>query len=667
MPQLPLNARQAHVFPLLHNSALISISQFCNSNFEARFTKHDVTILDTTHNVILQGERDSITGLWQIQLAPPASESNQIITTNARAQPRPQLRRHAAHNVYELQKLRDIIQYLHQAACSPVPSTWCQAIDAGFFTTWLILTAALVRKYLPKSLATATAKGHLRQEYQGKRSTQTPTKTTVPESPPEPKTRTNWVYMQPIEVTGKIFSNQTGRFPLTSSRGNKYIMIVYDYDSNAILAEPLKSRSENELLRAYTKIHDELSSRGLKPVLQILDNECPSKLKRFMKVNDVTYQLVPPHLHRRNAAERVISTWKDHFIAALSNTDPNSPLHLWCHLIEQATTTLNLLQPSRINPKLSAEAQLNGAFDFNKTPLAPPGTKVLVHEKSSKRLSWAAHGVEDCYLGRAPEHYRCYRVYITKTATERVADTVEFFPHHATMPKTSTADAARDAAAALTHALLNPSPATPFAQIGDRQMAALNTLSNIFSLIVQPAPAPLPRVALSKPAPLLPPLAAAPRVAAVASPRVTITTPQQVLPLRPPFLPQTPQTPHIVPPNEDDPASDHSTHRYPLRSQQQATIHRSANVMPMHFANSVTDPITGEVQEYRHLIKGPTKATWVNSFANELGRLAKGVGTRMPSGTETIFFIPKHKVPADRKVTYGRIVATIRPQKTEAH
>ena len=39
----------------------------------------------------------------------------------------------------------------------------------------------------------------------------------------------------------------------------------------------------------------------------------------------------------------------------------------------------------------------------------------------------------------------------------------------------------------------------------------------------------------------------------------------------------------------------------------------------------------------------------------------------MPYGTNNIFFIPKGKVPAGRTVTYGRIVAKIRPQKAETH
>jgi hypothetical protein len=55
-------------------------------------------------------------------------------------------------------------------------------------------------------------------------------------------------------------------------------------------------------------------------------------------------------------------------------------MHLWCRLIPQADIALNLLRGSRVNPKLSAYAQVHGHFDFNRTPLAPPGTFVLCHE-----------------------------------------------------------------------------------------------------------------------------------------------------------------------------------------------------------------------------------------------------------------------------------------------
>jgi len=145
-----------------------------------------------------------------------------------------------------------------------------------------------------------------------------------------------------------------------------------------------------------------------------------------MDTLDVNWQLVPPHIHRRNSAERAIRTFKNHFLAGLAGTDPDFPMHLWDRLISQTTTTLNLLRNSRINPRLSAEAQLNGQFDYNRTPLAPIGIKVIIHEKPGQKKTWDPHGALGWYLGMAPHHYRCWRIYVTKKASERIGDTVEF-------------------------------------------------------------------------------------------------------------------------------------------------------------------------------------------------------------------------------------------------
>ena len=93
----------------------------------------------------------------------------------------------------------------------------------------------------------------------------------------------------------------------------------------------------------------------------------------------------------------------------------------------------------------------------------------------------------------------------------------------------------------------------------------------------------------------------------------------------------------------------------------------AANLQGRHQANVFIDPITGASLEYRHIIEGPTKAIWENLFANEIGRLFQGVVIRMPSGTNTIFFVPNDKVPAYRTVTYGEIVAKIRPQNAETN
>jgi hypothetical protein len=91
----------------------------------------------------------------------------------------------------------------------------------------------------------------------------------------------------------------------------------------------MKSRSASEWVKAYEHIHQELTSKGFKPKLQTLDNEASAALKGFFTTHDVEYQLVPPHCHRRNAAERVIHTFKENFFAGLASVDPYLALHLW--------------------------------------------------------------------------------------------------------------------------------------------------------------------------------------------------------------------------------------------------------------------------------------------------------------------------------------------------
>jgi hypothetical protein len=124
-----------------------------------------------------------------------------------------------------------------------------------------------------------------------------------------------------------------------------------------------------------TNIHQELTSMGFKPKLQTLDNEASAALKSFFTTNEVEYKLVPPHCHRRNAAERDIHTFKEYFVAGLASVDPDFPLHLWDRLLPQAAMTLNLLRKSRHNPHLSAAAHYHGMVDYNKLILLRQDTK----------------------------------------------------------------------------------------------------------------------------------------------------------------------------------------------------------------------------------------------------------------------------------------------------
>ena len=216
-----------------------------------------------------------------------------------------------------------------------------------------------------------------------------------------------------------------------------------------------------------------LCSRGLTPNMHVLDNECSRVLKEYMEEENETFQMVPPHLHRLNTAERAIQTFKNHFISGIVLTQNDSPIHLWCRLLPQAIVTLNLLRPSRINPSLSTHAQLHGLFYFNAKPFAPLGTKVIVHQNPTIRQSWAPQGKYGWYIHCAKDHYRCYNIYVPETQAVIQPDTIEFLPHNSNMPFRSSAENATIAATELMHALRNPEPAAPYAHICNAQMQAL--------------------------------------------------------------------------------------------------------------------------------------------------------------------------------------------------
>jgi hypothetical protein len=58
---------------------------------------------------------------------------------------------------------------------------------------------------------------------------------------------TNLVFMV-IHITGLVFSNQTGRFPITSNREHAYLVIFYVYNANFIVSVPIKNPTKQELL-----------------------------------------------------------------------------------------------------------------------------------------------------------------------------------------------------------------------------------------------------------------------------------------------------------------------------------------------------------------------------------------------------------------------------------
>ena len=96
---------------------------------------------------------------------------------------------------------------------------------------------------------------------------------------------------------------------------------------------------------------------------------------------------------------------------------------------------------------------MNGPFDYNATPIAPPGIKTIVYKTPQQRKTWFQHGVDAWYIGYCPDHYRCYKTYVPATRVERV----------------------------LQHRYLH----TPLKPAGDKEFAAIQALENIFCPNIQ--------------------------------------------------------------------------------------------------------------------------------------------------------------------------------------
>ena len=52
----------------------------------------------------------------------------------------------------------------------------------------------------------------------------------------------------------KLYTDDTGRFPIRAQSGNQYVVIVYHEEGNLILQQPFKSKNDVHRIAAYNAI-----------------------------------------------------------------------------------------------------------------------------------------------------------------------------------------------------------------------------------------------------------------------------------------------------------------------------------------------------------------------------------------------------------------------------
>ena len=401
-------AKEVNLLPGVH-STLVSGVKLADEDYVTITDKNKVAVFDgrkvtikVTERAVIEGYRDRKTGLWRIPLRSKVENENMDTMIIDRPDPH-----HAISHVFELPSIAKTITYFHACAGFPPKETWIRAIRKGTFNTWPGLSVKAVNRHFPDS--DETQKGHMKALRQGIRSTkQSAAPITAEVTTAEPMKKEHDIFVKVYDTQDLIYTDQTGAFPHVSSRGNRYIMVAVHIDSNYAFQEPMKNRTELEMIRTYQAIVKRMKERNLSLQKHILDNEISDGYKTAIRKEGMEHELLPPNNHRRSIAERCIQHFKSHFIGILCGVDPSFPMHAWCRLLEQAEMTLNLLRQSNVAPNISAHAHVYGPHNFMRHPLAPIGVAVQSYEMPNQRRSWDPRSIDGWYLGTSFEHYRCY-------------------------------------------------------------------------------------------------------------------------------------------------------------------------------------------------------------------------------------------------------------------
>jgi Reverse transcriptase (RNA-dependent DNA polymerase) len=674
LPGLPPSVVGAHAFSdLQHN--LVGVSPLTQAGCSVLFEKEQATITfpdATTTPIVCPATAN---GLWTVPIPQGATgkpiEGPAAIALYASELVRSQTTAPfiAMAALGNSNHPADLVTYQHGALYSPSLSTIIRALEKKRLPFLPGLTKELLRKYQPD--LEATTMGHLdarRKNIQSTKNEWTQVKskkkkkadTGTPEypdmeaalaeeiadtDPVQDETRSHHCYLAISEPRNLVYSDQTGRFPIPSSTGNNYLMIAYDYDSNMILLRPMKDRSAASLTAAIASVHDTLSKGGCRPQFHRLDNECPQQVKDYFSKRDVKFQLAPPGEHRTNIAERAIRTAKGHLKAGWWSMDKEFPMHLWDKTIPQAEITLNLLRGSRINPNLSAWEQIMGRFDFNATPLAPPGVRVLAHARASQRGTWATNAFQGWYVGPAMDHYRCFQVWATKTRQTRIVNQVVWFPTKA-FPRLTSVELLRATVEDLQVILTNP-PTETF--VGSMEQTQRGQLINLHEILHQTVEA----LDLSKPG------AHKPDAARLGVPHKAPTNAET-------------HTPSLGVVDTDTPRRSNRSTQRPVRYQAHEAVTTSMAISPSEFVGMAINPDTGRLTEYRKLATSSIGPRWHLAFSKEWGRLFQGYRcptdpTHTVQGTSTCQLIHPSEIPNGKKATYIRIVADYREHKADPY
>ncbi len=315
---------------------------------------------------------------------------------------------------------------------------------------------------------------------------------------------------------------------------------------------------------------------------------------------------------------------------------------------------------------MSVYQHVNGAFDYIKMPLAPLGCAVQMHESTNRWRTRDPHSLSRWYLGTSPKHYQCHQISCQMTQSKRILDMVFFQHRYITRPVTTPDDQIIKAVGDLKSALWQRINAK-----GGEDMEVLQKLNDSLNN-VKSSEVAVKKVTFSES--IHEPRVSGCRGDMQQSPRRVLTSRVTTGIINKPLMttatkglivakpPATATNNGLITQSKYAQAlADIVCRRWATPSSQfsmielaQAVLGDDLSITPEQ-AFEVFDSDTGKLLKYWQLITHPKyHEVWMHSSANEFERLTQGVGGQI-QGTNTVFFIHKHQVPANRwrDITYA--------------
>ena len=127
-----------------------------------------------------------------------------------------------------------------------------------------------------------------------------------------------------------------------------------------------------------------------------MDNETSRDVEEFIESQNADVQYAAPGSHCP-PAKKAVQTYKACFKSTAASLSDKFPVGYWCRLCEQVDLSVSIWR--------SVWAACEGNFHFDSTPIAPPGTEMLMHNKPSNRRSWDHNTTKAWYIGPCLKHY----------------------------------------------------------------------------------------------------------------------------------------------------------------------------------------------------------------------------------------------------------------------